>query len=415
MKHTTRVSGRFHPALLMAGLCLALGMAAAPSQAKEASGTANVAYASRAFRDAAAKAQTSLAGNDLAGAGGIISALVPTSPLEIYLAASLRMELAARRGDVSAQRKALADMLASGAVPPREEGRLRYLAGYAALQAGASQEGISQLTRARALGEDGPAQSLLLADAHLRKSRAAEALPLVEHAIAKQAASGKPVPLSWYDRAASLAYAQKDWSALARFHTAKLSQSTVAADWRSATAAYIAGAQPEREAELDLLRLQGAAGALASERDVQGYAALAAGQGYAAEAKAVIEAGQKSGELAATDPVSKGLLVSLAPKAVRNLADLKPLPGKAAIAATGKAASESGDKLLANAQYAEAVQYYRAAIGKGGVDLDRVNTRLGIALARSGDGAGAQAAFAQVKGKWGDVARYWSAWATKRQ
>ena len=34
---------------------------------------------------------------------------------------------------------------------------------------------------------------------------------------------------------------------------------------------------------------------------------------------------------------------------------------------------------------------------KGGVDADTVNTRLGIALANSGDKAGAQAAFDTVK------------------
>jgi len=38
------------------------------------------------------------------------------------------------------------------------------------------------------------------------------------------------------------------------------------------------------------------------------------------------------------------------------------------------------------------------ALQKGGVDADEVNTHLGIALAKSGDKAGAKAAFDAVKG-----------------
>ena len=43
------------------------------------------------------------------------------------------------------------------------------------------------------------------------------------------------------------------------------------------------------------------------------------------------------------------------------------------------------------------------------MDADTVNTRLGIALARSGDKAGAKEAFAQVKGApRADIAAFWT-------
>ena len=46
-----------------------------------------------------------------------------------------------------------------------------------------------------------------------------------------------------------------------------------------------------------------------------------------------------------------------------------------------------------------------------GVDADEVNTRLGIALARSGDKAGAKAAFAEVKGApRSGIAALWTAY-----
>jgi hypothetical protein len=255
---------------------------------------------------------------------------------------------------------------------------------------------------------------LLLVDAYARRKRAQEATEILEALIAQHKADGLPVPASWYDRGAALAYGQKSWSQMARFYAGRLSLQPAPADWRTATAVYIAGAAPDKEAVLDLMRLQSATGALASERDVQAYAALAAAQGYPAEARAVIEAGRKNGKLLATDPASTGLLASLTPKTTKKLSATK----NRTPASAGSAGARSlimPDSMLANAQFAQAVPLYQAALSAGGVDADRVNTRLGIALARSGDLAGAQDAFARAKGQWGDVALFWSAWAKGQQ
>lgn len=412
MKRNRCSNHRFHSAFFMtfAGWA-ALASPVAHAKSKD---TPPAMSASAGFRSAVAAAETSLAANDLAGARNAISALAPASPLESYLAASLRMDLAARSNDAAGQRKAIADMLRSGAMPAGQEGRLRYLAGYAALQAGATDEGIDQLQRARALGQNDPRLSLLLVDAYVRRKRPDEAITLLQDTIDKHRAAGQPVPVAWYDRGASLAFGRKNWTQLAHFHAGRLAEKPSPAEWRTATSSYIFGAAPDKEAQLDLIRLQAATNALASERDVQNYATLAAGQGYAAEAKTAIEAGRSNGELSATDPVTKPLLASLAPKAVKNLAALRTLPGRSALATGGQAASESGDALLANAQYAEAVPFYRAALAKGGIDTNRIHTRLGIALARSGDLQGAQASFAQAKGPWADIAAYWNAWVVNQ-
>jgi hypothetical protein len=53
---------------------------------------------------------------------------------------------------------------------------------------------------------------------------------------------------------------------------------------------------------------------------------------------------------------------------------------------------------------------YKLALQKGGVDAAEVNTRIGIALARSGDKAGAEAAFNAVQtGKRADLVKFWLA------
>ena len=56
---------------------------------------------------------------------------------------------------------------------------------------------------------------------------------------------------------------------------------------------------------------------------------------------------------------------------------------------------------------------YRLALQKGGIDANTANTRLGIALARSGDKAGAQAALAAVTGPRAPIAHYWVIWLNR--
>ena len=50
---------------------------------------------------------------------------------------------------------------------------------------------------------------------------------------------------------------------------------------------------------------------------------------------------------------------------------------------------------------------------KSGVDSSLVNMRLGIALASSGDRAGAEAAFKAVSGPRGELAALWMAWLSR--
>ena len=74
-------------------------------------------------------------------------------------------------------------------------------------------------------------------------------------------------------------------------------------------------------------------------------------------------------------------------------------------------AAQTAEAYLSQGNYAKAAELYRTALSKGGVNADEVNTRLGIALANGGDKAGAQAAFAAVKGQpRADIAALWTTW-----
>lgn len=397
-------------AVLLAGM-MAAGQAAAKKEPETG------LRAAAAFRETVQRTEASLKSGDLTGAGGLIASLNATTPFEKYLKAGLSMELAVKRNDVVAQRKAIAELLESGAVPQAQLGHLNHVAGFLSYQTGAIDNAVVYLTRARELGVTDPKAALLLVESYVRQRKMDAAAQLLDQTIAAQKQAGQAVPASWYDRAGTIAVARKDWAALARYSGERLAAGPIAAPtWRTALAIYMEGARPDKEAQLDLYRLQAATGSLASERDYQGYATLAAAQGYAAEAKSVLDAGLSGGKLQSNDPVATPLLKTLKPRAVTYLAAIKGLPGKAGSAASGAKAEQDGDKLLANSQFAEAVPYYRTALEKGVQDRDRAATRLGIALARSGDFNGARAALAEVKGNgaWAQVATFWAAWVDAR-
>jgi len=372
--------------------------------------------ASAQFRQSAQAAQTSLQSGDLAGASGAIGALAPATPLEKYLASSLAMELAVRRNDVVGQRKAVAQILESGGAPQEQMSWLNSVAGYLSYQTGAMDNAATYLARARSLGVTDSRTALMLVETYVRQRKPADAAKLLDEVISAQVQARQAVPPSWYDRAASLAYGRKDWAAVSRYNAAKLASvsPTAAADWRTPIVTYEEWATLDPEAKLDLYRLQAATGGLASERDFEGYAALAAAQGYPAEAKSIVDVGQSTGNLTASNATITSLMKTVKSKATVHLATIRGLSGKSASASTAAKASKGGDDLMANSQFAEAAAYYHVALDKSPTDRDRVMTRYGIALARSGDLDGAKSAFSQVTGPWAQVATYWNAWVLAR-
>jgi len=389
-------------------------LVATPALAKKKVAAGPVIAMSDAFRANVAAAQAALQSRDVATASARIMALAPMSDIENYVAAGLRFELAAQRGDVQAQRIALTDLFKTNELPKKDAPRLRYVAGYLSYAVGNYDDAVAQLDYAKTLGYDGIDALLLRADIALRRNKPKEARPFVQQALARQRASGQPVPLAWSDRAISMAYQAGDWTEVGQLYRERLTQAGAREDWRSAITNYLSAAGIDSQLQLDLYRLQAANGAMASERDYQAYAQLAEKAGYFAEAKSIIEAGRKVGKLTATQPATASLLKAVTPKATKEIAALPAQAKKAAAASSGKDAQEVGDSYFSLGQFPQAVEQYRLALAKGGVDAGRVNARLGVALARSGDLPGAQAALSQASGNWASVAGFWSVWVDQQ-
>ena len=96
-------------------------------------------------------------------------------------------------------------------------------------------------------------------------------------------------------------------------------------------------------------------------------------------------------------------------KSAGEAATLDGAAAKGLGASTAKAALAAGDLLYGYGQFAKAAELYRAALTKSGADASLINLHLGMALARSGDKAGATAALNAVTGARAEIAKYWLA------
>ncbi|MEJ7925290.1 hypothetical protein WG908_00805 [Sphingobium sp. AN641] len=387
---------------------------AAPVQAKKKDAAGPVIAMSDSFRAAAASVRAALEAGDLVTAVSRLSTLQPTSDFENYAAAGLRFEAATRRGDIQAQRVALTDMFKTASVPPADAPRLRYMAGLYSFQVGNYDDAVAQLNYARTLGYTGIDATMLMADIQMRRNKPREARPFVDQLLAQYRAAGRPIPAAWYDRAIALGYQSGDWAAVGALYRERLAAYPSTGNWRSAIANYLTAPGMNPQVQLDLYRLQAAVGAMASERDFQAYASLAERSGHNAEAKAIIEAGRAAGKLVATQTVTAGLMKTVTPKAAKEIGALPALARKATAAGDGSAAAKVADEYFSLSQFPKAVEFYRLALAKGGVDAGRVNSRLGVALARSGDLANARTSLAQANGEWANVAGFWAVWVDQQ-
>jgi tetratricopeptide (TPR) repeat protein len=180
--------------------------------------------------------------------------------------------------------------------------------------------------------------------------------------------------------------------------------------WHDAIAIYRNLNHPDAATEFDLLRLARVTDALQGTGDYHAYAYQAADQANYGEAKSLMAEGLAAGKIKASDPVVQEIQGALKAKAV---------PTEAELAAAEKAAREPnaflrvGDRYYGAGNYAKAAELYRQALGHG-ADKDLANLRLGEALARSGDKAGATAALNAVSGPRAEIAKFWLTYVNER-
>ena len=326
-----------------------------------------------------------------------------------YAIAIVQLQAAATARNQPGIAAAIESMLASGAVAEEEKFSLYYNLGQSYAAANQYDRAAQAYQQALQINPSSVDATAGLAELKVSQGQPGEAISLLQKGIALQSAGGARPSETWYKRAVAVAYKAKLPQAV------QISRDWVRAyptssNWSDAIAIYQNVAQLDESQTLDLLRLKRAAGSL-SAGDYFTYGDIALRKGLSGEAKAVIEEGFAASAIKRTDPSFRELH-SLASQ--RTKGDRESLPAAPVASANARQTMIIGDAYYGYGDYAKAIEFYKAALAKPGADANLINLHIGMALARQGDAAGANAALGAVSGPQAEIARYWQLYASTK-
>lgn len=364
---------------------------------------------SKPVQSAIAQAQAALAANNplLALSDADVAVGQASNDDERYFANLVKYNSAIQAGKTTAANQAIDALITSPRLAAADKARLLMTEGRIVRRQD-PRRAESAFDQAVALQPDNADVLVTVAAAKADYKKPAEAVALLDRAIAARKASGQPAPEPWYAREVAIAYDAKLTDQAMRAAQQWVAAYPTPENWHDALALARASTT-DSGAVLDLFRLARAAGALKGESDYQAYAAAATAAGQPGEAKEVLAEGA-SRHMLDGPAAAKGKGKAKSGSAGVPRTALAGLAKTARASSTGKAAMTAADASLGYGDYAGAAELYRLALTKGGVDAATANTRLGIALARSGDKVGAAQALSQVTGPRAMVAGFWSAW-----
>lgn len=408
-------------AALAAAVLLAVPFAAsAPAVAQKKQKEEAPKYKlSDAFRKSATEIEALIKAKDYQGAAGKLDALeaLATNDDEKFFVANFRLTTSANLKDNPTTIRALDALIANPKSDPANLGQYYFFRGDITQGMKKPAEAIPFLLKARELGyaPNGANLNLLIAQAQFDAGQLEAAVSSIDAAIKVEEAAGRKAPVAWYRIAVDRLYRGGKKAAASEWLGRQMAAHPSAEGWRATLLIYMEqtrekGVPMDADLQLDVFRLMRAAKAMGGEFDYQEYADLAQRRGLPWEAKAVIEEGRAAGKIQATNVAINELYRSAV---VREKAEgsLSAEEKTATAAANGTAAKNVGDAYLGSRNFTKAVELYRVALQKGGVDANLVNTRLGIALAMLGQKDEAKAAFGAVTAPpRNEIARFWTTW-----
>ena len=323
-----------------------------------------------------------------------------------YVIAQLQLRAAVNANDNAAMMTGLQAVLDSGWLQPADTVPIYLNIGKLHYNAKSYDAAATALDQVVKLEPNNVEAILMLAESRNSQGRATEAVSLIEKAIASKTAAGLKPEEAWYKRAVALAFNAKQPNA------PELSRQWVAAypspkNWRDAIRIYQTTSALDDSALIDTMRLARATGALQGENDYFRYTNTLVTKGFAGEAKAVLEQGFAANTIDKTKATFSQLYSLASSRSQGDRASLGASATAAKAAADAKKAMTTGEAYLGYGDYAEAADMFRTALSKPGVDKDVANLRLGMALAQSGDKAGATTALNAVGGTQAGVAKLW--------
>lgn len=323
-----------------------------------------------------------------------------------YVIAQMQLKAAVDAQDNAAIITGIDAVLAADVLPPANTVPLYVNLGKLHYNAKAYDKAGAAFERALQVDPGNLEALVLLAEARNGQGRTAEAVTLIQKAIATRVAAGQKPEESWYRRAVKLSFDAKMPTApnIAREWVAAYPNEK---NWRDAIRIYQSVSGLDDASLLDSMRLAQATGALAGENDYFRYANTLVTKGFPGEAKAVLEQGFASNSIEKGKPTFSQLYALASTRSQGDRASLAASATAAKSAPDAKKAMVTAEAYYGYGDYAQAADLFRAALGKSGVDKDMANLRLGMSLARAGDKAGATAALKAVGGAQAEIANFW--------
>ena len=375
-----------------------------PSDQQQAPATQTTAIQpSNKARQAIANLQTAVNANDVANIPARLAAAqaVAATKEDRYWIGRLQLQAAAKANDVAGSAAAIESIASSGLMPAAELSKVYGALGGSYYNAKQYDQAVAAYQRQLALDPTASEPNIMIAEVRAAQGKPSDAATALQRTIQANVAAGRKPEEAMYRRAVALAYEAK------APNTVELSRQWLAAypspsSWQNSIAIYRNLRTNKSPDIVDILRLAMVTGALQQDLDYQLYAEKAYEQANYGEAKAAVDAGIAAGKLKTSDKYVASMMDGVKGK-VPSSADLASAE-KGAAAPT--AFLRVGDRYYGAGNYAKAAELYRQALAKG-VDKDLANLRLGEALARSGDKAGATVALNTVSGTYADAAKFW--------
>jgi len=378
----------------------------APAQAAPApTNKPTVKPSSRALK-ALVDLQTAVDHNDTANIPAKVAAAqaVASTKEDRYLIAEMQLKAAVNAKDKAAMASAIDAIAASGYQSPAEVSQLYLVLGNNLYNDNQFDQAAAVYQKGSALDPNNSDILINLGETKYKQGQKAEAAATLQRAIQAKLAAGQKPPEAVYKRTLAIAYEANSPSTL------DLSRAWVAAypsaeSWQKSILVYRNQlTSQDVEGTLDLMRLLQAAGGLSVASDYKVFAEAAADQSNFNEAQAVVDAATAAHAIDSSDSEFRDVISGLKAKPKATPADLE------AAAKTSPSAINLlriGDRYYGMGDYAKAADTYRQVMAKPGADKDLANLHLGMALARSGDKAGATAAFNAVGGSRAPIAKLW--------
>jgi len=370
---------------------------------------------SRAERAALAPALTAIGASDWPTAQAALPAAqaAAESADAKYLVGQIMLRIGLGTQNVQLQSQAVDALIDSGGAQPAEmprllENQLRF-----AVQARDTAKADRAMARLAELNPNDPTVIMRAADLRLQNNDTAGALQQYRRAMEIQQAAGQTVTEDLRKRVLAIAYRQRlpETLTLARELVTAYPNPT---NWRDMLIIYRELGGVEQPLHLDFYRLMSAAQALTSERDYIEYAEAAQRGAMFGEVKSALEQGLARNAITGNASYAREMLTSAERRIAEDRQSLPAERARALAGSNGEAILRLGDAYYGYGEFAQAAELYRAALQKGGVDANVVNTRLGAALARAGQAAEAEAAFQAVTGPRAELVNFWRLWLSRR-